>query len=275
MSFEREPESEMIMQDADSVSGFTDAGDLRGPLSPIYHFGCHVLSRMIPENGLVVDIGCGPAQFLTRLLQYRPDLTAIGTDLSDRMLANARKLASDRDVVSRIQFVQADFSQVDVAIRRDVDAVICMSALHHCPDFDCLVSALSAIGRLSQRKSGAIWLFDLVRPDSRELCELIPRTHEVAARERLPESFKQDWQNSLLAGWTVNEFQEGLRHADLTLRSVSANYSQLHWSGSLSAGDLKLVNNTVFGSTGDDRAARLASSLGFDFPEVPKISSSK
>jgi arsenite methyltransferase len=173
MTFARVPETEIIMEKADSVSAFFDAGRRGGPLAPIYQFSCRALSQLLPKNGVVLDIGCGPAQFLTRLLQYRPDLQGIGADLSQRMLATAGNLAEECGVAARIEFVQADFANVDQAVSGGVDGIVCISALHHCPDFDSLVTTLSAIKRLSDRRSGAIWLFDLVRPEIGDLCELI------------------------------------------------------------------------------------------------------
>lgn len=263
MTFARVPETEIIMEEADSVSAFFDAGRHGGPLAPIYQFSCRALSQLLPRNGIVLDIGCGPAQFLTRLLQYRPDLKGIGADLSKRMLATAGNLAEECGVASRIEFVHADFANIDQATHGGVDGVICMSALHHCPDFDSLLATLSTIKRLSDRQSCAIWLFDLVRPEEADLCELIPRTHEVSAGQFLPAPFKRDWVNSLKAGWTFDEFRTALTSTGLALKSTNANYSQLHWCGSPQADRDSLTTGDVFNPLEAHKANELAIALGF------------
>ncbi len=264
MTFARVPETEVIMEEADSVSAFFDAGRHGGPLAPIYQFGCRALSQLLPQNSVVLDIGCGPAQFLTRLLQYRPDLKGIGADLSQRMLDTAGDLAEDCGVASRIKFVKTDFANVDQTVSDRVDGIVCMSALHHCPDFDSLLATLSAIKRLSDRQSCAIWLFDLVRPEIGNLCELIPRTHEVSAGELLPAPFKLDWVNSLKAGWTFDEFRTALASADLSLKSTTANYSQLHWCGSPQTDKDALQTNDLFAPVEASKANELATALGFE-----------
>lgn len=45
-----------------------------------------------PEQGTVVDLGCGPGTHLARLRARRPGLTLVGADLSDGMLVAARRL---------------------------------------------------------------------------------------------------------------------------------------------------------------------------------------
>ncbi len=275
MTFARVPETEVIMEKTDSVSAFFDAGRRGGPLSPIYEFSCRTFSQLLPANGVVLDIGCGPARFLTRFLQYRPDLKGIGTDLSQRMLATAATLAEACGVASRINFVLRDFTSVDKSVSGRIDGIVCMSALHHCPDFDSLVAALSMIKRLSDRHSCAIWLFDLVRPESIELCELIPRTHEVSVGELLPMAFKLDWVNSLKAGWTFDEFLAALKITGLALQSTTANYSQLHWCGSLLADRNWQAGEQIFDHTDANKAERLASALGFESPVAASTAAPK
>ncbi|MCA9050515.1 MAG: class I SAM-dependent methyltransferase [Planctomycetaceae bacterium] len=231
MTIERVPESESVMEHPESVPAFEAAGLVGGPLFPIYHFNAVALSRLLPEGGCVLDIGCGPATFLTYLLRGRPDLRAIGIDLSDRMLESAKAAVCRAGFADRVTLRKADFETVDRSVTEPIDAIACISALHHCPNFRSLVDVLSSAERLRARNNSAVWLFDLVRPESEKLIELIPRAFEVRQRHPLAAAFRRDWIDSLKAGWTSAEFETALRQAQLNVNSREANFSQLHWTG--------------------------------------------
>lgn len=240
----RRPEPEIVMESHDSVTAFDSAGAEGGPLVPIYHFNATAVSRLIPRNGRVLDLACGPGNFLAHLLEGRPDLRAVGLDLSGEMLAVARQNFERRGLSERVELVQGDWSRADDAVQAlsdaAVDAVTCLSALHHCPTRADLTAVLSAIARLRQTSGSAVWLFDLVRPESEDLLELIPRAFEVASRSALPVAFKRDWSTSLHAGWTMEEFSLSLNEAGLRANSVEADYSQLHTLPPVRASDERI-----------------------------------
>lgn len=231
MTCVRIPEATELMEDQDSISAFNFAGKDDGPLSAIYDFCTRGVSSLLPSGGTVLDIGCGPGRFLTQLLSSRQDCRGVGCDLSKGMLEVAERAAVDRGISKRLELVTASFSEFDSQISQPVDVIVSMSALHHCADFEALTATLTAISRLVSRTNCAVWLFDLVRPESAELVELIPRAYEVSAQTSLDPAFKKDWIDSLKAGWTFGEFNAASVAAGLKLESSSADYSQLHWSG--------------------------------------------
>ncbi|MFD8935510.1 SAM-dependent methyltransferase [Streptomyces sp. NPDC059578] len=62
-----------------------------------------LLDRAIPhEDARVLDLGCGPAEWLLRALASRPRLRAEGVDVSADALAQARAAAADRGVQDRL-----------------------------------------------------------------------------------------------------------------------------------------------------------------------------
>lgn len=216
------------MESADSVRAFDEAGALGGPLVPIHLFNAAGISRLVPRGGVVLDLACGSGRFLGALLSGRPDLRAIGVDLSSAMLALAERNLAERGLLDRVELIQGGWAEADQAVTGKVDAVSCLSALHHCPTRADLVAALSAVARIRQVYGAAVWLFDLVRPEQEDLLELIPRSYEAASGRALAAAFKQDWITSLHAGWTLDEFRSALAEAGLEAESHEASYSQLH-----------------------------------------------
>ena len=258
MAIPRVPEQELVMESADSVKAFDEAGEPGGPLFPIYHFNATALSQLVPVGANVLDLFCGSAQFLQYLLRGRDDLCGIGLDLSQGMLELAQKNVASAGLADRIQFVHADAVTADRAIKEPVAAVTCLSALHHCPTIEDLLTVLRSVRQLQEQHGCAVWLFDLVRPEKDDLPELIPRMHEISIGKSLDPAFKSDWTTSLRAGWTFDEFRRALDDSNLPLRSVTANYSQLHWTPAKNAvEDVPDWN----GATPDARDRNLATNL--------------
>lgn len=264
MTLERLAEDELVMESTDSVTAFHGAGFARGPLFPIYHFNATGLSQLLSERATVLDVFCGSAQFLKYLLSGRPDLCGIGVDLSQGMLELAAANIDQSGLTDRIQLVRGDALSADSSITERVDAVTCLSALHHCRSIDDLASVLRTIKRLRTRDGCAVWLFDLVRPEEESLVEMIPRMHEISLGSELNAAFKKDWMTSLRAGWTFEEVSETLHDVGLALSGVTANYSQLHWIGPLSDPIIVPDWQGVLSDSRDlQRAMSLARSLGW------------
>ncbi len=225
---QRVPEPDTVMDTDPSVEAFDAAGLPGGPLYPIYLFNGIRLSALLPPNALVVDLACGPGQFLAHLLTGREDLRGVGIDLSQPMLDVAAAHWGELGLGERVRLVRGDVRETPVLIAERVAAVVCMSALHQCPDRETLCGVLEAVRELRERDGCAVWLFDLVRPEDEKLVSLIPRSHEMFSGRRLTPAFKQDWMNSLRAGWTFAELSEALRECGLEALGIEANNSQLH-----------------------------------------------
>ncbi len=259
MTFQRVPEQHTVMEDGASVDGFSEAGKPGGPLFPIYHFNATRLIRLVPENGTVLDLGCGSGRFLRYFLQGRPDVQAIAVDLSTNMLRSAKDAL--REASRPVHFIQAPFAKIDEHVRVAVDAVVCLSALHHSPTYECFVDSLRSVARLRDRCECAVWLFDLVRPEEASTVEMIPRAYELRSRMAVSDAFRQDWIDSLKAGWTLEEFGRALEDSALRLHSHSANYSQLHWTGAFPSGSQHLWAAAPAATLDQSRAESLAASL--------------
>lgn len=231
MAIERVPEPETVMEGVQSVDAFYRAGLPGGPMFPIYQFNCLQLSRLLPHGAVVLDVACGPAHFLSQLLAGRPDLTAIGVDLSAPMLDMARRHGKGAGLEHRLTLIRADVEQTVDVVAGPVDAIVCMAALHQCGDVSALRRMLAAIRRVQQRDGCVVWLFDLERPHNEHTIEVITDAHDMFS-DQTPQSepFKRDLVNSLRAGWTHEELRRATVDAGLKLNSAHGNQAQLHFA---------------------------------------------
>jgi SAM-dependent methyltransferase len=88
------------------------------------------LSFLQDVTGLVVDVGCGPGQYLSRIASERPGLQVLGLDLSAGMRPHA----------------VADAQQLPLA-DRVASAVLAMHMLYHVPDIDRAIGEIARILR--------------------------------------------------------------------------------------------------------------------------------
>jgi 2-polyprenyl-3-methyl-5-hydroxy-6-metoxy-1,4-benzoquinol methylase len=77
------------------------------------------LTAMIPQDGSVLDVGCGRGDFLRYVLRKRPDVRLTGIDYS-----------SNQD--DTIHFLKGDVLTLDIRDRFDV--VVSLAVIEHVPD---------------------------------------------------------------------------------------------------------------------------------------------
>jgi SAM-dependent methyltransferase len=76
-------------------------------------------------TGTVIDVGCGWAELLIRILQVTPNANGIGIDLQDSSITHARAVARERGVGDRIRLIAGDARD---HLPASSDAVICIGA---------------------------------------------------------------------------------------------------------------------------------------------------
>lgn len=77
------------------------------------------------ERGHVLDIGCGWAELLLRVVAAGPGLTGTGVDLDERAIAHGRRLANERGLGERVSLLAGDGAELAPAT---ADAVICIGS---------------------------------------------------------------------------------------------------------------------------------------------------
>jgi 2-polyprenyl-3-methyl-5-hydroxy-6-metoxy-1,4-benzoquinol methylase len=169
-------------------------------------------------SGRLLDLGCGPGDICLRFARSLPGWRITGLDAGPNMLALANDALDASGLGERVEFVLSQLPAHPFAHR--FDAVVSNSLLHHLPDPMILwhaVVELAAPGAFVQ-------VMDLHRPPDRESAAALVREH--AAGE--PEVLRQDFYNSLLAAWTLEEVEGQLRQAGLDGLTLSRP-SERHW----------------------------------------------
>ncbi len=169
-------------------------------------------------SGRLLDLGCGPGDICLRFARSLPDWHITGLDAGPNMLALANDALKATGLGARVEFVLSQLPAHPFPHR--FDAVVSNSLLHHLPDPMILWEAvveLAAPGAFVQ-------IMDLHRPPDHGTADALVREH--AAGE--PEILRQDFYNSLLAAWTVEEVAEQLKQAGLDGLSLSRP-SDRHW----------------------------------------------
>lgn len=162
----RTPEP-MVMDEPQSVAEFHEAGaDVN--LS-VYEFCARNASRLLPRSATVLDLGCGSGRYLAHLARHRPDISILGLDLAEPMLATGRELLESEGLRARVELRTGDMTDFAARAPDGLAMVSCVFALHHLPSRDLLDRCLAQIARVRQRTGCAVWIFDfcrLKRPDT-------------------------------------------------------------------------------------------------------------
>jgi tRNA (cmo5U34)-methyltransferase len=157
---EREPEP-MVMDEPQGVEEYDRiAADIQ---VGVHHLSARGISRLLPEGGTVLDLGCGSGRLLARLAQGRPDARAIGLDLSEPMLETGRALLEREGLGERVELRRGDITAFDAEVVESFDVVACNFTLHQLPTEDLARRCLEAIGRARSRTGSAVWIFDFAR----------------------------------------------------------------------------------------------------------------
>lgn len=109
-----------------------------------------IVAAAVPEDGLVLDLACGPGSISTRVLERFPRVRCVSVDRDPALLLLAERAASESGTAHRIRFVDVDLAEPRWPEALDgnrPDAVLTSTALHWLPA-PALVELYSALGRL-------------------------------------------------------------------------------------------------------------------------------
>lgn len=157
----------------------------------------------------VLDLGCGAADITVRFARAHPHCELVGVDGSEAMLTLGHALVRQAKLEKRIRFLQVRLPHTH-ALGADFDTVISNSLLHHLAD---PLVLWRAVARHAQAGT-AVFVTDLLRPDSRAVAEAL--INEYALTE--PEILRRDFFNSLLAAYRPEEIERQLVQAALPLK---------------------------------------------------------
>jgi 2-polyprenyl-3-methyl-5-hydroxy-6-metoxy-1,4-benzoquinol methylase len=163
------------------------------------------------RRAAVADLGCGPGDILLRLRQRGVAWALYGLDLSEGMLASARRAEAHLGAGKPIQWRQTDIKNTCLP-KGSFDVLISNSVLHH---LESAVAFWREVGRLG--KPGAVVLVrDLRRPDEERAAQAILARHVC----HLSGVVQEHYLSSLHSSYTVEEVRGHLQLAGLVGLSV-------------------------------------------------------
>ena len=200
---QRIPEPE-LMNDLEQVIAYANADFEQAHSDIVQHF-----PRVFPNlNSIqtVLDLGCGPADFAIRFVNRFPNCKVDAIDGAPEMLKQAQMIIQREGLEERIQLHL--YRLPDCELRtQNYDAIVSNSLLHHLHQPQHLWDTISKYAVANT----AIFICDLYRPSTQELAQDI--VEKYAMNE--PEILRQDFYNSLLAAFTIDEVQKQLVDANL------------------------------------------------------------
>lgn len=159
-------------------------------------------------RGQVLDLGCGPADILVRFARKYADCSCVGIDGAEAMLAPGRRVVESENLTRRIQLQCRCLPFAEPL--GSFQAILSNSLLHHLHRPQILWQTV----RECANPGAAILIMDLFRPASKEAARWIVDTY---AGDEAP-VLQEDFYNSLLAAFTVDEVRAQLDQARLDLQ---------------------------------------------------------
>lgn len=172
----------------------------------------------------VIDIGCGPADIAVRLGKARRDVRITAVDGSGEMLKHGRRAVEAAGIEEQVRLFEGYVPGLNLE-EHSFDAVLSKDFLHHLPDPMALWKEARRLGK----PGAAVFVMDLIRPDSRE--DAMAIVERVAGNE--PPVLKNDFFISLCAAFTVEEAKGQIAKAGLGLSVSQATERHLLIKGSL------------------------------------------
>ncbi len=166
-----------------------------------------------PGKARALDLGCGPGDISRRFARAFTDCSVVGVDGAQAMLDIGERDNALAGLGARVQLLHGYLPDVELPEAR-YDAVISNSLLHHLAD-------PLVLWRYVRRYAAAgapVFVMDLMRPATRSEAEWM--LGEYAASE--PEVLRQDFFNSLLAAYRVDEVRAQLDACELDFLDVAA-----------------------------------------------------
>jgi ubiquinone/menaquinone biosynthesis C-methylase UbiE len=123
---------------------------------------CVEFGRTIPDDSLVLDIGCGNGRNSIFLAERH---RVVGLDISHNMVAIARRNLAGKGLGGKCEFIQSDVTNIPL---RDstFDSILYIATLHHIPTEDQRLKSLEESRRVMKKDAMgliSVWAFDQPR----------------------------------------------------------------------------------------------------------------
>lgn len=170
------------------------------------------------SEGMVVDLGCGPADIPIRFVRALPDCRVTAVDASPAMIELAREAVQQAGCGRQISLLCQRVQQFAPA--EPADAVISNSLAHHVPN---PLQFWYAVKR-AVKPGGVVLVMDLLRPESTEKAQAIVERYAKGESDIL----RRDFYHSLLAAFTEDEVAAHLAQLNLSRLLIDV-VDDRHW----------------------------------------------
>jgi ubiquinone/menaquinone biosynthesis C-methylase UbiE len=162
-------------------------------------------------TGPVLDLGCGTADITRRFAQTFTKCQIDGLDGAESMLRYGQLTLAKFGLTHRVHLKLGYLPEADLPIAY-YKTVISNSLLHHLANPLVLWTTVKQVAQLNS----PIFIMDLMRPESLTQAEIIVQQYAGSEPERL----QQDFYNSLLAAYRLDEVEAQLQRSGLDYLTV-------------------------------------------------------
>lgn len=201
----RIPEPELMLK-PEQVIAYAEA-DFEWPHSNFIK----LIHNKLPNKevkGKAIDLGCGPGDITFRFATEFPDIKVHALDGSIEMIRYANNvLTSSVDIRDRVIFINSMIDEYRPTYT--YDWIISNSLLHHLPDPMIFWDSLKSFARSGSH----VFIMDLFRPESMEAAMALTNKYT----EGEPDALKNDFYNSLISSFDLEEIKNQLVEGELDL----------------------------------------------------------
>ncbi len=212
---ERVPEPELMLEE-EQARAYAEA-DFSAPHQMFVDYFREIFGPHL--EGVVLDLGCGPADIAVRFAKAFPACQIHGVDGSPAMIKYGKERIEKEGLEARIKLFLGKIPEFELP-EHFYDAVIVNSLLHHLPQPEILWETI----KKTARGGAAVLVMDLLRPKSPQ--EARSLVEKYASSE--PEILKRDFYHSLLAAYTPPEVRDQLEKTGLFHFEIRV-ISDRHW----------------------------------------------
>ena len=184
---------------------------------------------LCPQTALILDAGTGTARIPIIMCQRHPQWQIIGIDLAQSMLEIGRQNVEQAGLQQQIKLELVDAKQMPYPDAH-FDMVISNSIIHHLPNPLPFLQELKRV----LKPNGAIFLRDLMRPNTQERLEEIVNKYAADCNEHQKMLFR----DSLHAAFTLDEINELMQQSSLESVHIYQS-SDRHWTAERTGLSLK------------------------------------
>ncbi|MHA1301727.1 MAG: class I SAM-dependent methyltransferase [Candidatus Helarchaeota archaeon] len=164
--------------------------------------------RKLDLNGLLVDVGCGSGNLIIQIAENFKSLKLIGVDISDEMIELAKKKATEKGQIERIEFRIGTSENLPFS-DNSVDIIISSLSLHHWSN---PIKGFEEIIRVL-KPNGIFLIFDFRRDSRRLFYGFLTFVSKVVVPKPLKEI--KEPLGSLRASYTPKEAEKFLKQLKL------------------------------------------------------------